>query len=511
MQSKHRFFIRVSVFLFFLTITCFEIKENAHAAPKRNVKNIFLQADFWKNATADDVKKALKRGIKATAYTKDFLSVLALASMYIKDPAIISLLIDAGAKINGISPRGPLQTPLHMACRHNPHSAIILGLLKAEANIHAQDTAGATPYHYAGKGTKNPAILDILRKHGAQVKAQDEYGNTALMWAGMQNPHAQVMRHLIAQAKPTSKELQATFAELVSHENVPAVLGALLQGGLSVNARGFGKETPLMYMAFSATTSQDMKLLQYLLSHGADIHAKDMLGNTALHHGASRTKNDSVIDALIYGGADINNRNIARQTPLMLASASNSKESIIEKLLFYGAKLQEQDSHGRSALFYAAMHNSNPGIILRFMQKGMDLTITDKKGRTPFFLAVQKNKNPEMIKGLAQLGARVNVKDKAGNTPLILAAAFNESPQIITALVGIGANIHAQNSQGRTALMRAAINTYNADILTQLIRLGANIKDKDNKGRTALTYAQWNWKVAKSTVVKYMEKQIAKK
>ncbi len=59
--------------------------------------------------------------------------------------------------------------------------------------------------------------------------------------------------------------------------------------------------------------------------------------------------------------------------------------------------------------------------------------------------------------------------------------------------------------------MRAAINTYNDEILVRLLRFGSNMRDKDASGRTALTYARWNWKIAKSEIVKYMQNKLEPK
>ena len=90
----------------------------------------------------------------------------------------------------------------------------------------------------------------------------------------------------------------------------------------------------------AAALTDDLALVQYLLSAGADVHAADAYGNTALHYCSGQTwvnepgggtlwfaldDNPKVIDLLRSHGADDGARNVAGRTPADLF-ASRSQE-----------------------------------------------------------------------------------------------------------------------------------------------------------------------------------------
>jgi ankyrin repeat protein len=58
----------------------------------------------------------------------------------------------------------------------------------------------------------------------------------------------------------------------------------LLEAGADPNARSPNGTTPLMYAKTAAFAKGDMAILELLLSHGADIHATDTCGRSALDY-----------------------------------------------------------------------------------------------------------------------------------------------------------------------------------------------------------------------------------
>ncbi len=77
---------------------------------------------------------------------------------------------------------------------------------------------------------------------------------------------------------------------------------ALLAQGANVNECNEKCETPLMF----ATAHARIEIVQLLLAHGADVHARNTGGTTALFYAAStkgRTENAKV---LLASGADAN-------------------------------------------------------------------------------------------------------------------------------------------------------------------------------------------------------------
>ncbi|EAY10973.1 ankyrin repeat protein, putative [Trichomonas vaginalis G3] len=97
-------------------------------------------------------------------------------------------------------------------------------------------------------------------------------------------------------------------------------------------------------------------LLEYFLSHGANINEKDENGRTALHIAAIYNSKETA-ELLISHGANINEKDENGRTALHIAAIYNSKETA-ELLISHGANINEKDENGRTALHIAAIYNS---------------------------------------------------------------------------------------------------------------------------------------------------------
>jgi len=92
------------------------------------------------------------------------------------------------------------------------------------------------------------------------------------------------------------------------------------------NARDENENTPLHWSAFYA----NIKVVEYLISNEANIHAKNKQGFTPLHMAAfnsvSATDRVEVAKMLISKGANVNARTNEKNTPTALASDCNCEE-----------------------------------------------------------------------------------------------------------------------------------------------------------------------------------------
>jgi ankyrin repeat protein len=206
----------------------------------------------------------------------------------------------------------------------------ILQLLAAKANIHCRpsdwqsDTDGffsnrdftdqLTPLHNAASHGCSESV-DILLRHGAEIESRSESGRTPLHCASDGGGWVQPSR---------DEMLRDMFG--TSHENHGKVVRMLLDCGAKVDVRDCSGDTPI----HNAATYGNWKVLQLLVSHGADVNAKspapwirflslpsgmmEKYGTTPMHLAAAGGHCDAV-SMLLDFGADAGARNIANRTP----------------------------------------------------------------------------------------------------------------------------------------------------------------------------------------------------
>ena len=130
----------------------------------------------------------------------------------------------------------------------------------------------------------------------------------------------------------------------------PETVADCLNSGSDVNARGGGKETPLLVAVFV-------------------------------------NDNPEVITVLLDSGANLNARNDREQTPLHRAAFINNNLEVLTVLLDAGADVNARDVTGAIPLHKAANFNDNPEVITVLLDNGSDGTAVDVLLRTPFDLA----------------------------------------------------------------------------------------------------------------------------
>lgn len=123
--------------------------------------------------------------------------------------------------------------------------------------------------------------------------------------------------------------------------------------------------------------------------------------------------------ALLSHGADVNARDGDGQTPLFWAGAAYTDPAIAKQLLDRGANVRERDMTGETPLHTAANVGDEARIAL-FLDRGAEIDARDAAGWTPLHCAAFRGRLDEVTL-LVSRGANVGLRDVAGNTPLDLA------------------------------------------------------------------------------------------
>ena len=150
-----------------------------------------------------------------------------------------------------------------------------------------------------------------------------------------------------------------------------AIARKLLAAGADPNAAyNHRKGRPLHYAADGSLRSacfnsvEQVKMIRCLLDAGADLHAVDKNGATALHR-AVRTRSAAAVECLLQAGADPSTRNLPGSTPFHLAvqntgrggsgdpAAKAAQRQIIESMLAHRVSPKMKDANGKSVMDWA--------------------------------------------------------------------------------------------------------------------------------------------------------------
>ena len=219
---------------------------------------------FFETASAGEVEFCLRRGADIKTPDWDGNTPLQLAAEH-GNAYAVNALVTAGADPNTRVRHGVM--PLHWAAGGGSADAVT-ALISAGADMEARGEDGATPLHWA---TTADAVNALIAA-GADIEAPDRDGATPLNGA-------------------------------YSAETVIALLEAGAEPNTREEWRGF---TPLHYAALWGNT----EAIEALVTAGADIEARNFLGETPLHQAAqSKGVNAAyAVNALIGAGADTHAR-----------------------------------------------------------------------------------------------------------------------------------------------------------------------------------------------------------
>lgn len=223
------------------------------------------------------------------------------------------------------------------------HAFNLHAVLRRKPDMTARARDGSDALSFAA-ASGNADFVDLLLSHGAQVNADtfgaavnslaiDAVRRLAGHHAHLAGPNLLLFACNSSSDKPHKLEMVQYLVEHL-HCNVNARAGRSLW---SLQGRVRRQGTPLM----AAALMDDLAVVDYLLSAGAEVNAVDVYGNTALHYCSGQTwiagdtdamwfageENPQVIELLRQYGADDGARNIAGITPVDLFASSRKEDA----------------------------------------------------------------------------------------------------------------------------------------------------------------------------------------
>jgi ankyrin repeat protein/mannitol/fructose-specific phosphotransferase system IIA component (Ntr-type) len=431
-------------------------------------------------------------------------------------------------------------------------------------DVNVKGMYGCTPLHWAVDRCESLEVVQYLVAHGADINMEDNDGDTPLVRAASHGS-LDVVQYLVSLGADVNAKGTKPINAAASHGNWE-IVKYLVEKGADVNVVAGYSETPLHF----AIDADNLEIVQYLLdngasvhtlanrekmshiwstplhwalpqyraaqgknslpivqclvSHGADAHAKDSSGSMPLHNAAGYGSLE-VVKFLVSLGSDVNVKNDQGFTPLHWA-AEYGNLNVMQYLVSQGADVNAKAKEGVTPLYSASSHSfggdrvdgsrylvsegadvhvvfhdgktllhcaSDTGAILYLLSQGVDINAKDNEGKTPLHGADGKK-----LKCLIAAGADVNVKDNTGKTPLhgVVTSTWYSQMETVQDLVSHGADVNAKDYIGNTPLHIAATNTNKyhlseqCEVLKFLISSGADVHAKNQQGDTPLDVAQ---------------------
>jgi ankyrin repeat protein len=230
------------------------------------------------------------------------------------------------------------------------------------------------------------------------------------------------------------QSLGTRFAVAIEDHDLDAVKALIEEEHAAVDTPidyGSSSITPLI----KASWDGDLPIVQYLLSKGADVNARDTESKQTALLNAVSNGHVEIVRALIAAKANVSLRNTFDFNPFTTAVAAGNEElSLI--LLEAGAKPDDGTS-GLTPLMFAAS-SGNTSMMHFLVKHGADVNFGAKTGGQTALISAILGAQMESVKTLIELKANVNAAMKDGTTPLKLARKGDQN-EMAALLVAAGA------------------------------------------------------------------------
>ncbi len=195
-----------------------------------------------------------------------------------------------------------------------------------------------------------------------------------------------------------------------------------------------------------------IKMVRFLLSAGADIHARNTKGQTTLHLAALQHVHQSVFRALLEAGAEIDARDKRGLTPLMTLFQSGAEPEnarpLMQFLMSQGADLEARDTHGGNARWHAR----GSGLESLLSAEGLTLEIPDDAYvgnlRRDLDTAITIDDKPKF----AELVDRIGELSSEEAYRVLEGAVLSYRADFVEALAESGVDVNRRNREGYTVL-----------------------------------------------------------
>ena len=381
---------------------------------------------------------------------------------YAGDLEIMKLLIRKGADTKVLGSHGFSWFTFTLNAGHD-NTAIYDFMKENGVDLKETNRAGANAILLLAPHSKDGKIIRYFQEKGLDIHATDKYGNDILFYAA-KGGNIKLMKKYIAE-------------------------------GFDYNKMNTEGENIVLFASHGGRRySNPLAVYQYFESLDLDMTLTNNNGENALHNIASTTKDIKILEFFIKKGVDIHQKDNEGNTAFLNAAKRNNF-LVVEKLISSTKNIDQQNKEGFAAITYATEHMNIEAFSL-LKEKGADLHIKDADGNNLFyhlFNAYSKRNSDHIdvfVKALTS--ADVSFKNASKNEPPIHIAIAKGEIELIQKALKLGADINQKNSDGLTPLHLASMKATDEKILQILINNGADKNILTDFDESAYDLAQEN-------------------
>ena len=505
---------------FYPFIDCFRLFDFMRGGWKNNkdnpVKIELLKIPRTKNEKKAVGKEKLKREFFLAIYNNDTDSLRQLLKKVNPDITTgemrgipvsknISAIVYAADMANIDAVKEILAAGVKLRAKNSAINNILLNYLLADTRFYS-----LTEEERARRLMNYEEGVEILLDAGADPNVKEDSGRTPLAIAsdrGYLRAVDTLLKRTLSDEKNQKDLALWTAVWRNRYENRYEIAQLLLKNGASPNFLVGDHEgnSDCTSALMTAIDSSDLRMVELLIAHGADVNLSCKNGNSPF---------DKALSPAVRNSYDV--------------ALKQKSQKIVELLFASGLEVTAVDRFGSTTLM-KAVQNYNYPVVERLIKMGVPVDAKSKNGSTALMLAASAVHRFDIVKLLIKSGADVNAAVEYTNnyqresyyfchTPLANAAAAadltdepNDLTDVMQLLAANGANVNFKCSNGETALTMAA-RASSVKGIKKLLELGADAKGE--QGSLALKYARESlkndWRKRAEKVVAMLEAAGAK-
>ncbi|KAG0635765.1 ankyrin repeat-containing domain protein [Tuber brumale] len=280
----------------------------------------------------------------------------------------------------------------------------------------------------------------ILTPHLHHHALQSKNGLSALCWAAKKG-HIPLVSLLLSwglAVNDASGPYKKTPLQVAVTWNREEVVKLLLSHGADLEARDIRHETAL-HTAVEACYTQE-SIVRILLDAGADIKAKSRTGLTALHF-AVESGDVGITQLLLERGVEVNAVNVFGATALYSAMQLRRPNTLVRLLLSFGADPNRFHPGETKAPLHLSVDRRDLTITRMLLENGASIDVVDlDNGDTPIHRAI-KNSDGRMFRLLLEFNPDMEIQDRSGKDALAVARYRGEGEMVVELQTRLGLGV----------------------------------------------------------------------